>query len=144
MGSEHVTGAGSDRHGGCECGAKREQERHPREYETRETRQQVTRERPSNHRTPVLHGCPSHEQLLATVEQLADQNGADLQLRRVETSEAAESQRFLGSPTVRVNGRDVDPTAAERTDFGLKCRLYRFDGRASPLPPEDWIRAALE
>jgi hypothetical protein len=89
-------------------------------------------------------GCPSHEQLLPTVEQLADQNRAELQLRRVETPEAAESQRFLGSPTVRVNGRDVDPTAAQRTDFGLKCRLYRFDDRASPLPPEDWIRAALE
>jgi len=33
-------------------------------------------------------------------------------IRRVETIEAAEQQRFLGSPTVRVNGRDVDPTAA--------------------------------
>ena len=89
-------------------------------------------------------GCPSHEQLLPTVEQLADQNGAALQLRRVETPEAAESERFLGSPTIRVNGRDIDPTAAERTDFGLKCRLYRLDDRTTALPPEDWIRAALE
>ena len=45
---------------------------------------------------------------------------------------------------MRVNGRDVDPTAAERTDFGLECRLYRLDNRTSPLPPGDWIRAALE
>jgi hypothetical protein len=63
--------------------------------------------------------------------------------RRLETPEAAESERFLGSPTVRVNGVDVDPTAAERSDFGLKCRIYRSTERASPLPPEHWIRTTL-
>ena len=89
-------------------------------------------------------GCPSHEQLLPTVEQLAAQNGVQLKLRRVETSEAAERERFLGSPTVRVNGIDVDPAAPGRTDFGLKCRIYRHDQGQSPVPPEQWIRAALE
>ena len=89
-------------------------------------------------------GCPSHEQLLPTVEQLAALTGAQLELRRVETPEAAESERFLGSPTVRVKGVDVDPTAAGRDDFGLKCRIYMSAEGASPLPPEHWIRAALE
>ena len=89
-------------------------------------------------------GCPSHEQLLPAIERLAAQSGATLRLRRVETPEAAERERFLGSPTVRVNGVDVDPGAPERTDLGLKCRIYRFDAGQSPLPPEWWIRAALE
>jgi len=88
-------------------------------------------------------GCPSYEQLLPSVEQLAEQSGAVLRLRRVETSEAAERERFLGSPTVRVTGVDVDPGASDRTDFGLKCRLYRSEAGQSPLPPEQWIRAAL-
>lgn len=90
-----------------------------------------------------FEGCPSYQQLLPTVEQIAAQNGAELELRRVETPEAAASERFLGSPTVRVNGVDVDPTAAERNDFGLKCRIYRSTEGASPLPPEHWIHAAL-
>ena len=89
-------------------------------------------------------GCPSHEQLLPTVEQLAGRFGAKLQLRRVETADAAERERFLGSPTVRVDGVDVDPSAAGRTDFGLKCRIYRSEAGQSPLPPEQWIRTALE
>jgi hypothetical protein len=89
-------------------------------------------------------GCPSHKRLLHTVEQIAAQHEAQLELRRVATPEAAESERFLGSPTVRVNGIDVDPTAAERNDFGLKCRLYRSAEGTSPHPPEHWIRAALE
>lgn len=90
-------------------------------------------------------GCPSHERLLPTVRRLAEQTGAELVLRRIETPEAAQVERFLGSPTVRVDGRDVDPTAAGRTDYGLKCRLYRSPQHGqSPLPPEDWIRTALE
>jgi hypothetical protein len=89
-------------------------------------------------------GCPSHERLLPTVARIAAENGAQLELRQVETPEAAERERFLGSPTVRVDGADVDPTAAERQDFGLKCRIYRSAEGVSPLPPERWIKAALE
>jgi hypothetical protein len=89
-------------------------------------------------------GCPSHERLLPLVRQLADEAGADLMLRRVETAEEAERERFLGSPTVRVEGRDVEPGASARTDYGMKCRIYRSEQLGqSPLPPEEWIRAAL-
>ena len=64
---------------------------------------------------------------------------------RVETHEESERERFLGSPTVRVDGRDVDPGAGERSDYGLKCRLYRSEEHSlSPVPPGEWIRSALE
>ena len=89
-------------------------------------------------------GCPSQERLLPTLERVTAHCGAELRLRRVETPEAAERERFLGSPTVRVNGVDVDPTAPERDDFGIKCRIYRSAAGVSPLPPEQWIRAALK
>jgi hypothetical protein len=89
-------------------------------------------------------GCPSHERLLPTVRRLADDVGADVAVHRVESSEEAEAERFLGSPTVRVDGTDVDPGAAGRTDYGMKCRLFRFDDRQSPTPPERWIRSALD
>lgn len=68
---------------------------------------------------------------------------AAVDLRRVESVEAAEGERFLGSPTVRVDGRDVDPDAGARHDFGLTCRLYRSSEGTSGLPPERWITAAL-
>jgi hypothetical protein len=88
-------------------------------------------------------GCPSYEQLLPRLSELASTAGAELVLRRVETRADAERERFLGSPTVRVDGRDVDPEAAQRTDFGLKCRLYRWDSRQAGTPPEEWITRAL-
>lgn len=88
-------------------------------------------------------GCPSHERLLPTVERLVDQAGGELRTRAIETIDAAESERFLGSPTLRVNGVDVEPGAADRTDFGLKCRIYRSGEGQSGVPPEAWISSAL-
>ncbi len=91
-------------------------------------------------------GCPSYEKLLPRLRVLLDDAGAAdaLAFRRVESEEAAAAERFLGSPTVRVDGRDVDPGAADRDDFGLKCRLYRTDAGLEHMPPDGWIRAALE
>lgn len=88
-------------------------------------------------------GCPNHDQLLPRIRGLAEAAGADVILRRVESPEAAQAERFLGSPTVRVDGRDVDPGAAARTDFGLKCRLYSTPEGLQGTPPDQWIREAL-
>ena len=91
-------------------------------------------------------GCPSHEALLPRLREIVAElaPGADIELRRIETLDHAENQRFLGSPTVRVDGADIEPAAADRTDFGLKCRLYRSEDGASGLPPEQWLRHAIE
>ncbi len=65
-------------------------------------------------------------------------------LVRVESLADAERLRFLGSPTLRIDGVDVDPTASGRTDFGLKCRLYRTDSGQKTLPTEEWILGAIK
>lgn len=87
-------------------------------------------------------GCPNYEALLPRLRELIGPD-LELELRPIDTVEQAERERFLGSPSVRIDGRDVDPAASERDDFGLKCRLYRSDEGASGVPPEEWIRAAL-
>ena len=89
-------------------------------------------------------GCPSHERLLPVVERLAGQAAAVDRVRAVEPLAAAEAERVLGSPTLRVNGDDVEPGAEAREDFGLKCRIYRSDEGQAGVPPEAWISAALD
>lgn len=37
----------------------------------------------------------------------------------VGSAEEAETLRFPGSPTVRVNGRDIEPEAETKQDYGL-------------------------
>lgn len=91
-------------------------------------------------------GCPTYERLHPRLRGLVERHaaGSEVLLRRVESAGAAERERFLGSPSVRVDGVDVDPEASGRSDFGVKCRLYRADGRYVDAPPDEWIVAALQ
>jgi hypothetical protein len=89
--------------------------------------------------------CPNWPTAASAVDRAARELGVavDIRLERVGSEDEAERLRFLGSPTVRVDGRDVEPGAEERRDFALACRVYRTDEGFAGLPPEGWIRAAL-
>ena len=88
--------------------------------------------------------CPSHERALELLEQAVQDEGVDarIDIRCVETEEEAEAYRFPGSPTIRVNGVDIDQDATP--PVGLSCRAYRLEnGRISPLPPKEKIVSAI-
>jgi hypothetical protein len=93
----------------------------------------------------VFDGCPNVHPTIEQVHQaIARANvPADLRVVRVETDDDAKRLRFLGSPTVRVDGVDVEPASVGREDFGLQCRIYSVAGRYQGTPPVDWIAAAL-
>lgn len=90
-------------------------------------------------------GCPSYELLLPKLRELLEREGVEyeVELCHIKSVEAAEQTRFLGSPTVRVDGQDIEPDAGQRSDYGLKCRLYRSNEETSGLPPEAWIVEAI-
>jgi hypothetical protein len=92
-----------------------------------------------------FQGCPNWQQTRALVERLSLelQINVDLHLVEVLDHEAAVSSRFLGSPSVRVNGADVEPGADARHDFVYACRVYRSERGLTGQPDEAWIRAAL-
>jgi hypothetical protein len=88
-------------------------------------------------------GCPGFEAVMVDLPDVAAQFGAEVSLRSIETIEEAHVRRFLGSPTIRVNGNDVDPGAVGRKDYGMKCRIYRSEGHQLHAPPMRWIVSAL-
>jgi hypothetical protein len=90
-------------------------------------------------------GCPNHEQVLERLPRLLQREGvaAEILLCRVDDGDQAQRERFLGSPTIRVNGRDVDPGVATRTDYGLKCRIYQTPAGLTGMPPDEWILDAV-
>ncbi len=90
-------------------------------------------------------GCPSWEEAIELVREEMAAAGLDpgrLELREVGSDAGAERERFFGSPTIRVNGRDVQDPGEE--PIGLTCRIYRLrDGRISALPDRADVREAL-
>jgi hypothetical protein len=67
----------------------------------------------------------------------------EIELREVHDQDEAEELRFPGSPTIRVDGRDVDPAGAASPP-ALTCRVYRLeDGRPSPVPSRTQLEEAL-
>ena len=90
-------------------------------------------------------GCPSHPQALAELRQALAEVGEDpagIRVREIRTDADAATETFVGSPTIRIDGHDLQPSGDE--PVGLTCRVYRRrDGRFSPIPDPDDLRDAL-
>jgi hypothetical protein len=91
-------------------------------------------------------GCPSWERALAELREAMVELGLDpgsIERHRIESDADAERESFVGSPTIRVDGVDIQ--GPERgTPPGLTCRVYRRrDGRISPLPDPEDLREEL-
>jgi hypothetical protein len=90
-------------------------------------------------------GCPSHPKALAELRATMADLGLDpnaIVVREVRTDSDAEREHFVGSPTIRIDGIDIQPTDGE--PLGLTCRIYhRRNGRISPTPDPADVRDAL-
>ena len=90
--------------------------------------------------------CPSHGEALALLREVLAETGreSELQVVEVHTHDDAVRLAFPGSPTIRVDGRDVDPAGAAAGRPALTCRIYHLpDGRPSPVPSRTHLEEAL-
>jgi len=92
-----------------------------------------------------VRDCPNYAGALALVERVRAELGIDAELRTslISDQAAAERARFPGSPTIRVDGRDVEPGSEPPTEVSVACRLYRLEHRFAGQPAERWVRDAL-
>lgn len=92
-----------------------------------------------------LDGCPNYERLLRRLPGLLEKSEVRQRVlrREVASPEDAITERFLGSPTLRIDGVDVEPGAQARADFGLKCRLYLTDSGLVGAPSDALVARAL-
>ena len=89
-----------------------------------------------------FRGCPNSGPTIDLVRRTAVTLGVRSPVETVEvlSLEDAVRLRFLGSPTVRVNGVDVEAAARGRSDFAMVCRLYGSSG----MPSADAVAAAIK
>jgi hypothetical protein len=87
--------------------------------------------------------CPNHAVALERLREVLSPESFHKHVNEilVEDADMARSLQFPGSPTIRINGKDVEPQSGKASAFGLMCRLYP-DG--SGAPSEQRLRAAIE
>jgi len=99
-------------------------------------------------RVEVLHvaDCPTHSAAVKLVERVLAAEGVEAEICEVlvRDERMASELRFCGSPTIRINGRDVAGESHDARSFALSCRLYPGSQQVG-LPPAEMVhRAVLE
>ncbi len=91
-------------------------------------------------------GCPNSDAFLPHLQHLLHHHHvhSPVQLIEVSDDQTAHQLRFLGSPTLRINGQDVEPGAEHRSGYGLQCRIYSTPHGPAGTPPDSWVLAALQ
>ncbi len=90
--------------------------------------------------------CPSHPAAVKLVKDIleAEDVAAEIHEVLVRDEGMADELGFCGSPTIRINGRDVAGESLKAQSFALSCRLYPGSKQVG-LPPSEMIhRAVLE
>ena len=90
-----------------------------------------------------FEGCPNHRPTVERVAEVAASFGLATLVEEVEvkSAEDAERLRFLGSPSVHIDGIDIDPAARESTAYAYACRTY---GAGEGIPSRELIASALQ
>ncbi len=88
-----------------------------------------------------FEGCPNHSPAVELVRDVVQRIAPDARIHEIAVRDDREAERlrFLGSPTIRVDGVDIEPEAEARTDYAMSCRTYGGSG----VPPRQLLEAAL-
>lgn len=86
--------------------------------------------------------CPGHKQALANLKAALQESKikADLVLINVTSEAQAAKVGFQGSPSIRVNDKDLD---GRNEGHSYGCRIYQVDGKVTPTPTKEFIQGKL-
>ena len=89
-------------------------------------------------------GCPTYRAAQKTLAEVLSEKGveAEVDLVAVNSDQEARRLRFPGSPTIRVDGRDLFPVE-EREEWRLGCRVYATSEGLRGSPTAEMVRASL-
>jgi hypothetical protein len=90
-----------------------------------------------------FQSCPGHVQALTNLRAGLRESGirADIRLINVTSPEQAEKVGFQGSPSIRVNGKDL---AGRNEGSAYGCRIYQINGKITSTPTKEFIQERIK
>lgn len=94
----------------------------------------------------MFDGCPNAKVAEEMVRESVIELGidADIEVINVTDNDDAVAKRFLGSPSIRINGRDIEIEEDEQTQYSMRCRIYRTENGSSGVPSRQLLATALK
>lgn len=88
---------------------------------------------------------PGFKETIVNLEEVLIEENIKDEVRVIKLSHLQEAKdlKFIGSPTIRINNKDIDPNAKETGEYCLKSRSYSFKGKVSGWPDKELIRNAI-
>jgi hypothetical protein len=93
----------------------------------------------------VFDGCPNSESAENLVRETVAELGIDAEIEVIHVidNEDAVTKRFLGSPSIRINGKDLEVEENELTQYSMRCRVYRHGESQSGVPSKDLLKSTI-
>ena len=93
-----------------------------------------------------FEGCPNHLPAMEVVRETLNSLGREDEIQQVEIRNQAEAEAmgFVGSPSIRVDGADIEPWARTAKTFGMSCRTYLHGSLRGGVPSHEQLRHAIE
>ena len=90
-------------------------------------------------------GCPNHPPVIKTIAEVLREYGLQEQITEINVTDSdhAVALEFPGSPTIRIDGTDIEPDLPQTNSYGLMCRTYMVDDKRQGVPRREWIRDAI-
>lgn len=92
-----------------------------------------------------LPNCAHHRATLDLVRNVLKDDGIVAELTETSISDYGEARErnFPGSPTLRVNGRDIEDVPFNHLAVGFACRTYWVNGKPQGVPPRSWLERSV-
>ena len=92
-----------------------------------------------------LPGCANHRATVDLVQSVLQAECMPAEFQEIPIRDYAEANAhdFPGSPTIRVNGQDIENVSSPQLDVGFACRTYFVDGKPQGVPPRSWLEQAI-
>ena len=89
-----------------------------------------------------FEGCPSYKEALKNLQEVLDEERikVDIEMINVENIEMAEQHGFQGSPSIRIDGNDLEN---RNEGYNYSCRIYTINGEKTGIPAKEFIREKI-
>ena len=90
--------------------------------------------------------CPHHTAARALLSEVLAERGVEAEIDDINVPdlESGERVKFAGSPSIRINGTDIEPGYEDTGDYAPRCRVYPTSAGLRGVPEREWIEAAIE